>query len=69
MNKIDELMKHIGWEQVSDIHAADEECELPPSTGDCLAVLLLENAQNQTGILISAEEDKEILEKIKSIYS
>lgn len=68
MSKIDQLMQHIGWEQVSDIHAVDSELGESPSRGDKLARLLLENAQNQTGILIDSKEEKEILNKIKSLY-
>jgi len=68
MNKIEELLKHVGWNQVSDIHALDAECGDSPSRGDSLACQLLENAQNQTGIFVDSKEQKEILSKIKSLY-
>jgi len=68
MSKQEKLMEHVGWNQVSDIHALDAECGDAPSKGNSLALQLLENAQNQTGISIDSKEQKEILSKIKSLY-
>jgi len=68
MSKQEELMEHVGWQQVSDIHQIDAECGEAPSKGDSLALQLLQNAQNQTGISVDSKEQKEILSKIKSLY-
>ena len=68
MSSVEKLMEHVGWQQVSDIHSIDAECGDSPSRGDSLALQLLQNAQNQTGISVDSKEQKEILSKIKSLY-
>lgn len=66
--KFEKLNAHIGWEQVSDTHTVDAEIGVPPSAGDRLARLLIENAQNQTGISLEPSEHEELKEKVKSQY-
>lgn len=66
--KFEQLNQHIGWQQVSDTHAVDAEIGDPPSTGTRLANLLIENAQNQTGLSLTAEEHAELQKEVKSKY-
>lgn len=68
MSKVDKLMEHVGWQQVSDIHSLDTECGDAPSKGPSLVRQLIENAQNQTGITVNVAEHKELTNKIKSRY-
>lgn len=68
MSNVEKLMEHVGWQQVSDIHAIDAECGDAPSRGSSLARQLIENAQNQTGITVDFKERKELTNKIKSLY-
>jgi len=63
------LLKHIGWEQVSDIHQVDSELGMPPSSGIRLGLLLIENACNQTGIRLEDKtECRKFAKELGKIY-
>jgi len=63
-----QLWQHIGHEQISDIHQMDEEMGETPSKGEDLVRALIENACNQTGILLNPVEAKDFFAKVHRIY-
>jgi hypothetical protein len=71
--KLEKIKPYLGYQQINDIQDIDRELGCEPSTGRrCakrwsyikLARLLLENAQNQTGIELSDEEESKTLDYI-----
>jgi hypothetical protein len=65
----DRLYEHIGWEQVADLHAIDIEMGESPSVGRQLALLLLENAENQTGVWLDKRERNELIDELQELYT
>ena len=62
--KLEKIKPYLGYQQINDIQDIDRELGCEPSTGRKLARLLLENAQNQTGIELSDEEESKTLDYI-----
>jgi hypothetical protein len=66
--KLEEIMSYIGWQQVDDTHEIDRMCGQSLSTGRHLAELLLENAQNQSGVSLNDSERNEVLKIIENKF-